>query len=1481
MNLPFFSLKNKTLILLSLAILTVWGVWNYLHISKREDPEIKVLLAMVVTIWPGAGAQQVEELVTRELEDRIEQMNSVVKLRSTSREAISVIEVTVDYNADADMAWQKLRNKVNGAVAQLPEGIIGPDVVDDFGDVTAMIYSLSSSEATPRELENYAKELKARISHLDDVGKIDLLGVQEEAIYIEGPLESFTMYEFSALQLAQILDAQNLNTPAGYLRSEERNYRLAPSGAFEIVNQIEEAVIDVSRESGAPLKVKDVFSVRQGYREPSLEMMKTDGNPSVGLDIRMKKGRNVVAMGERVREVAEKYVDSLPSHVKLTLVHDQPREVETFIGDFMENLFEGLVLVVLVLLVFMGVRAAGIIAVGLPLCILFTFAAMPLLDVDLETVSIASFIIALGMLVDNAIIVLDNIYVHIQRGEGKFEAAWKGVQELKVSLFIGTLGTVFAFLPLLILGGEVGAYTRSLPIVVSVSLMASLLLAVTLTPILCVWWARAPKKFRKKKDGDSVWKKKYERFLSMGMRWRFVVIALALASLLGAVALLPEVGMSFFPEAHRDQFVIDVWLPEGASLQRTEKVAGEVTDELNADNRVLHHASYLGKGGPRFFISVDPEFNTPNYAQFLVTTKSPDATDELVPELSGRLREKIVGARINVKKLVMGIPVEAPVALRITGPDLRISRQISAQVQEIVRKIPGARSIRDNLGEPVASYRVNLDAQAAAMYGLTSTEIALSLLMAYDGLPVTDLRKDGKEIPVYLRMTEADRTFENTLHLLRIPSSATAGKVPLSAFSDIQVQWSPGVVKRFNSQRSVTVLADLKEGVLADDVMQQLYPKLETMTLPPGYEITSAGEDAERSDAFGDLLVAFALIIVALLFLLVVQFKSLKKALVILFSVPLAVIGAILGLYFSGNTFSFMAFLGLISLAGMVIKNSVVWMEFVDSALAVGTPLKQAIIQAGYARFRPIMLTAGTTIGGLFPLALFGGSLWEGMVWAMIAGLGFATVLTLIVIPIIYYAFMKGAKAPGLTAGVVAVILLTGVLSVPGTALADEHPLTAYLQEAKKHSLTVKQSAQDVALSDEKVAEARSTFVPTLELQASATVLDREQKLKIDLSDAELPFPVELPAMTLANKYIYQLSGRVTVPIYTGGRRIAGYRAAMAAEEMQRDIHQATVDEVMLGTVIYYISMLESHYRVKIYQEAQTVDRALVAAQEAMLAEEMGTPLDISMAGTQAADSERRLVLAKRELTQKKLQFNELIGRALDAPVILQDIGLSSSAPASFHRPAQSSVVEKLPQIRAMKKGIAAMEHQVDMARGDLLPQLAIIGEGGYRHGDLGYVDGDDYWMATAVITWQPLTDVGAWTRLRQKRIEKRRMEIELQDERRKKVLAIRMAEVQLRDTLKILDVATRALKTAADARQNATMAYEEGVLPIYQLSETSRKYYEARENYLKAYFGTASAEVLLRFRSGKPVMNRENMRGQSPFAHVDDMMTMEANPGN
>ncbi len=1465
MSLVGWGLKKPVLVWLLFAAVASWGVHNYLTISRREDPEIKISIALVVTIWPGKGAEDIERLVTKKLEDRIEQMSSIEELRSTTRENVSLIFVDVRYDVDEQLEWQKLRNRIDEARPDLPAGVIGPKVIDDFGDVTAMVWALRSTTAEPRELKEWAERLRGRLNELPAVGKVNLVGEQEEVIYLEGPMESFSMFGFSPFVAARLLDYHNVNVPAGYVRTSERNVRLDASGTFEVLDDLREAVLDVSRETGQPLRVADVFTVRRGYDEPPLHKVLSNGQPAIALDVRMQRGFNVVEMGRAAKEVAEAFRAELPPGIELDLLHDQPREVDEFIGEFMQNLWEGILIVVLVMLLPMGLRNTGITAVALPLSIAVAFAVMPLFDVILEQVAIAAFIVVIGMLVDDAIIVIDNIDVHLRRGASPAEAALRGTEEIALPMLTGgTLATVFAFLPLLLLTDEMGAYVRALPLVVSIAMIASFLVAMFVTPLLARRFLRpAPAARVAEAERPSRLRSAYGRALRAGLKARWLVLFLALAAFAGAVMLIPHVGVSFFPRVDRDQFTVDLWLPEGSGTERTERAVREVEAILREEPLVTDFITYVGEGGPRFHITVIPQFNTLNYARFMVTTTDKNATRGLVERLRVVFRERIAGAHVQPAAILLGKPVEAPIAIKIHGPDLGESRRISEQVQAILRETPGADLVRDNLGQEVASLEVVIDQEAAHMAGVSNTEVAAALLTAHEGYPVTDFRAEQKRIPVKMRATDADRRALRGLNDLVVPSQTTGEKVPLSAFATLEPRWAPGVVHHADGQRTVTVLSDV-HGRLASEVLREAWPRIQKLELPRGYTVVSEGEEKERTKAFGQLAFVFVIIIGALLVMLVVQFGSVKRAAAILFSVPLAIVGAVVGLWCTGNSFSFMAFLGVVSLAGIVIKNAVLWVDHVDRSLLGGRSLADAVVDAGVRRFRPILMTALTTVGGLVPLALRGGVLWEGMASAMIFGLSLATALTLYVIPCIFYLlFRRGEAKAHPVAPVGAALLLAALaLGVPSTARA-EHPVQALLTEAGVRSLPNREAGLGLRESEADRGQVLASFAPIVDLQLSASRLDREMGLALDTSTLNLPFPLEIPEITLVNRNVYRAGATVTVPLLVGGKRLAYLAASDHGVAARKLVQEATRRGVEFGVAARYVQVLQAERLARIWEARLEADRRLVAIARAKEAHGLGVPFDITYAETIAANSERRLEETRGEAALARSRLNDLVGRDLAAEVVLAELGYDPAFAPTLDELRPGAATR--PEVRARAEKAEALSATARAVTGDLLPTVALVGEGGYKHGDLGYTEGDTYWIATVALKWNLLADAGAWARREKARLEVSRADLELTQEKHKLELALVEAHRQHQDVTRIVAVAERAVGTARAGYGNARKAYDQGVLPLWTLVEASRALVEATENLARAAYGRTLAELQLRYVAGLPLLTDAQLAPRLP----------------
>jgi multidrug efflux pump subunit AcrB len=1009
MSIPRWSLKNPAVVFLVMALFAAWGLYNYSKMSRREDPEIEVALALVITIYPGAGADKVEEQVTKKLEDAIESMGDLKTVSSTSRPNLSVVFVQVTYGTDTDMAWQKLRGRVAEAKEEMPSAVIGPTIWDSFGDTTGMIVAFTGSD--PVELAALAEDLRAELRSVEPVGEMKLYGERPEVVYLEGRRSDMSRSGVGPYQMAQALSMHNLRIPGGAIQTPRYQYRVEPTGEYDSLDAIANTILDVSTETGQPLHVRDLFSVRRAVKEPAETKMLVNGDTAVALGIVMKRGYNIVEMGKEVRAALAGFEKRVPPGVRMEVIHDSPRQVNRQIAEFMRNLLEGIVIVVLVMALAMGLRSAAISATAIPLSVLIALSFMPSLRIDLEMVSIASFIVVLGMLVDDSIVVADNIDIKLREGLPPHEAAARGADELFRPILVGTIATIISFMPMLLLQEEVGAYIRALPLVVSLSLLGSLFVATSVTPNMAKWMMKVRRRKAEVPYTETRVARIYTAFMRPVLRRRGLVAAGALALFAFSLYLFVSLGFSFFPDAERDQAYVDVWLPEGAATAETERVARRAEALLHADPDVAGTAVYVGEGGPRFYITVMPEFQTSNYAQIMINTKGAEASPRVVARFNEKARAAFPGARVSAHQLIMGFPVAAPVEFRIVGDEIAELKRIGATVQEILRGTPGAKEVRDDLGPDVPSLKVDVDAERANRVGVTNTDVALAFLSSYEGFELTRFADGDDEVPILLRLDEAGRSMDADLAHLPVTSAATGAKVPLGGFADVVPAFSPGVIKRHNNQRALKVQA-WTDGRLPNDVVLDTLPRIRALRLPPGYRIDVAGEKEELDKTFERLVIIFGVIIVGLVGVLILQLKTLRRTLIVMLSVPLSSIGAAIALKLGGYSFSFMAFLGVISLAGLAIRNTVVWIEFVERARDAGMPMGDAVVRAGIFRLRPIMLTATAAVGGLVPLALYGGALFEPMAWAIIVGLSLVTVFTLIVIPACYALIMPDAHVP-------------------------------------------------------------------------------------------------------------------------------------------------------------------------------------------------------------------------------------------------------------------------------------------------------------------------------------------------------------------------------------------------------------------------------------------------------------------------------------
>ncbi len=1045
------AIQNQTLTFFTVFLIAIIGVASFLSLPQNEDPPIEVRVVQIVTLWPGANPEDVELYISKPLEEAVAKQDHVSKITSKSIPGASIINVEIsEYVSSEEVkrAFQDIRNYVNDSRGELPSEIIGPIVNDRFGETSAYVLGLvsESGNRTYRELESMAEQIRDRIRTVKGVGDFEFYGVQKEKIYIDLSKNNFASLGISPEEIYQAVKNQNVQMAQPYISLSNKRILMEVTGPYKSIEQIRDTIIHTDA-NGRIYRIKDLeANVHLGYQDPPKLITRVKGKKSVVIAFSMKRGYNIVRWGKKVNKVLKDIKSDLPEDVKLVILSNQPKGVKQAVEGFMENFYEAILIVLVVIGIGMGLRNAAVVAIAIPLIMLSTFAFMAMAKIELHQMSINALIMALGMVVDNAIVIADNVTRYIKMGFEKAEAAFKAAVEVKIALLSGTLTTVAAFLPLALMPGDVGAYISDLPKVISAALFISYLVAMFISPVSSAIFLPTKEemdKKEKKKGKKGAGKALFEKFkvlyfgiIEWSHRHKYLTLSILLImfgiSLYVAANFIP---VSFFPPAQKTQFVINVWLPEGWDLPATAKVVAKIEKRLDQMQKitltepvrpfkvissmitrkqeepkplVTSYVSYIGGGGPRFFITISPQPEQTRYAQIMVNTPSFKHTDAAIDELERYVKTEVSGARIEILKLETGPPVEAPIQVKIAGQEIPVLKDLASKVEEILKSTPGVISVSNDYGYDSDKLIITIDQEKARMLGLSSEDIAAGLYVGFEGYPISKMKAPERQIDIVLRLKEKERKTIADVKAMLFTSSLTGAKHRLDEFANIKLASYTSNIVRVDQKRTLTINSYVK-GRLPSEILAEVKPKIAKIKLPKGYSISYGGQDEASNKAFSDLgrLALFALLL--LLLILAYQFKSIKIALAIYLSIPLAFIGAVAGMYLMKQPLGFMSALGLISLAGVVVNNAILMIEFIQDNLRKGKDLLESIKQAGIVRLRPIMLTTISTLGGLLPLALFGGVLFAPMCWVIIFGLSFSTILTLLVIPLLY-VMLGGAK---------------------------------------------------------------------------------------------------------------------------------------------------------------------------------------------------------------------------------------------------------------------------------------------------------------------------------------------------------------------------------------------------------------------------------------------------------------------------------------
>ena len=1014
-NVSEWALRNRALVVYAMIVLALVGAWSYRHLGQSEDPPFTFKAMVVRTLWPGASAREVSEQVTERIEKQLMTTGQYEFIRSYSRPGESqVIFMARDAmrSKDVPQLWYQVRKKIGDIRPTLPEGVVGPFFNDEFGDTFGNIYAITGDGFDYAVLKDYAERIELELQRVPDVGKVELVGLQDEKVWIEVDNAKLATLGIPLAAVQQALDQQNAMVPAGFFEGRDARVQLRVSGAFASVAQIRDFPI---RAGGRTVRLGDIATVSRGFSDPAAPKMRFMGKDAIGIAVAMKDGGDILRLGTTLDAEFARLQRSLPAGMRLDKVSDQPEAVQDSVGEFMRVLAEAVAIVLLVSFFSLGLRTGLVVAVSIPLVLAMTFAAMHYFGIGLHKISLGALVLALGLLVDDAIIAVEMMAIKMEQGLSRLKAASFAWESTAFPMLTGTLVTAAGFLPIATAASSVGEYTRSLFQVVTIALVVSWIAAVLFIPYLGDRMLPEPKPHPAgAAEHDPYQRPFYRRFRGLVdacLERRWLVIGATAALFVLSLLMFRFVPQQFFPDSTRPELMVDMELAEGASLRATAAEAHRLEKMLQGHEGIDNFVAYVGTGSPRFYLPLDQQLPAANFAQFVVRAEDTDAReavrDWLVTEVAPRFPE----LQLRVTRLENGPPVGYPIQFRVSGEHIDRVQALARRVEAKVRENPHVANVNLDWEEPSKAVRLRVDQERARALGVSTQQLSLFLAGQLSGLHVSTYREGNELIEVAMRGSDDERSRLDMLGSLAVPT-ASGASVPLSQVATLEYGFEDGIVWHRDRLPTVTVRADIRDDALPPSVTAQISPTLDDVraSLPEGYLLETGGtvEDSARGqDSIAAGVPLFLFVVVTLLML---QLRSLSRTALVLLTAPLGLIGVTLFLLVFRVPFGFVAMLGTIALAGMIMRNSVILVDQIEQDIAAGHDRWTAVVDATVRRFRPIVLTALAAILAMIPLsrsAFFG-----PMAVAIMGGLTVATVLTLLFLPALYAAWFRVRRFP-------------------------------------------------------------------------------------------------------------------------------------------------------------------------------------------------------------------------------------------------------------------------------------------------------------------------------------------------------------------------------------------------------------------------------------------------------------------------------------
>ena len=1004
LNLTEWAIRHKALAIYFMIVCMVAGVSAYLHLGRNEDPEFTVKTMVVHTEWPGATQEETMQQITDRIEKKLQDTPNLYYQKSYTTAGQSTIFVyLLESTAKKDVPdlWYQVRKKVGDIRQTLPQGVVGPFFNDEFGDTYGIIYGFMADGFTHRELRDYAEEARSRLLRVKDVSKAEFLGTQDERIYVEFSTHRLAELGMDRMQLIEALVTQNAVVPSGVIQTKNETVLMDVTGRFASEKDLRQVNFSFG---GKMLRLSDIATITRGYADPPQPIFRVNGRDAIGLALSMRTGGDILALEKNLHEAIEEFKMDLPVGIETFLVSNQPEVVHESVNEFMKALWEAIAIVLVISFLNLGLRAGLVVATSIPLVLAIVFLVMQALGIDLQRISLGALIIALGLLVDDAMITIESMVSKLEHGWDSIKAAIFAYASTAYPRLTGTLVIALGFVPVGFAKSSAGEYTFSLFAVVVIAVLTSWVVAALFTPLIGTMLLKPQQK--KHEEGRGGLLGFYRRALLFTMQHAKITLAVTIVVFGVSLYLARFVPSQFFPASDRPELVVDLRLRHDASIYASDTVSKKLDDILRGDSDIVHWSSYVGRGAIRFYLPLDVQLQNDFFSETVIVTKSLKARDQVKKRLEAALQEKFPEAVARVSPLELGPPVGWPVQYRVSGSDPQKVRELADKLAGIMGVSPDLQKVSFNWMDPIRKLQININQDEARQLGLSSAAVAQAINAVVSGIPATQVRDSIYLIDVMVRAEASERMSLDTIRTLKIP--LTNGRsVPLTELASVDYAQDLPLIWRRDRMPTLTVQAEPREGVLAATAVAHLSEKVSELKrqLPPGYKVVEGGSVEESAKGQNSVLAVFPLMIILMATVLMIQMQSFSRLFLVCSVAPLGVIGVVLALLITQKPMGFVAMLGTVALIGMIIRNSVLLVDQIEVEKTSGRGGWNAVVDASLVRFRPIILTAQAMILGMAPIAptVF----WGPMAYAIMGGLAVATLLTLISLPSLYITWFK------------------------------------------------------------------------------------------------------------------------------------------------------------------------------------------------------------------------------------------------------------------------------------------------------------------------------------------------------------------------------------------------------------------------------------------------------------------------------------------